>query len=219
MDVILFGNGKITEVAYNYLKIDTDYNVVAFCIHDEYLNENSKSFDNLPLIKFSEVEVLYPPDKYLFFAPFSGTNMNKLREKIYNQIKEKNYKFISYISSKANIFTQEIGENCFILEDNTIQFGVKIGNNCVIWSGNHIGHHSTIEDHVFLTSHIVISGSSLIGKYSYIGVNASLRDSLIVAPNTLIGMGSVMTKDSEEYGVYVGNPGKMIKKCDDSIKI
>lgn len=219
MKVILFGNGKISEVANFYLKKDTDYTVSAICIHNEYLNENSPTFDNLPLVGFNEVQEKYSPDDYYFFCPFSGTNMNKLREKIYNDAKQKGYKFISYISSKANIFTKDIGENCFILEDNTIQFGVKIGNNCVLWSGNHIGHHSTIEDHVFITSHVVISGSSFIGKYSYIGVNACLKDSIVIAPNTLIGMGSVMTKDTEEYGVYVGNPGKMLKKCDDTIKI
>ena len=46
----------------------------------------------------------------------------------------------------------------FYLEDNTIQPYTKIGDNCVLWSGNHIGHHSTIEDHSIITSHACISG-------------------------------------------------------------
>ena len=219
MKVIIFGNGNTAELALEYLKNDSPYTVVALCIHDNYLNENSKTFYNLPLVPFSNVEKIYPPSEYYFFAPYTGTKMNKLREKIYKEIKEKKYHFISYISSKATVLTKNIGENCFILEDNTIQYGVTIGNNCVLWSGNHIGHHSTIEDNVFITSHVVISGLSHIGKYSWIGVNSCLRDKIKIAPNTLIGMGSVMTKDTEEYGVYIGNPGKLLKKCDDNIDL
>jgi hypothetical protein len=47
------------------------------------------------------------------------SGLNKIRTRIYNEEKEKGYKFISYISSKATVLTKEIGENCFILEDNT----------------------------------------------------------------------------------------------------
>ncbi len=64
---------------------------------------------------------------------------------------------ISYVSSKATVFPgAPIGDNCFILEDNTIQPFTSIGNNVVLWSGNHIGHHSVIKDHVSFTSHVVL---------------------------------------------------------------
>ena len=56
------------------------------------------------------------------------------------------------------------GDNCFILENQNIQNGVKIGNNVTIWSGNHIGHNSLIDDHTYLSSHVVISGHCNIGK-------------------------------------------------------
>ncbi|WP_245213936.1 hypothetical protein [Rhodoferax sp. AJA081-3] len=63
----------------------------------------------------------------------------------------------------------EIGENCFILEDNTLQPFTKIGNNVILWSGNHIGHHGEIHDHVTFTSHVVMSGHCSIGPYSFLG--------------------------------------------------
>jgi hypothetical protein len=53
---------------------------------------------------------------------------------------------------------ENVQENAFILEDNTIQPFVRIGPNVTLWSGNHIGHHSTVEDHVFIASHVVVSG-------------------------------------------------------------
>ena len=48
-----------------------------------------------------------------------------------------------------------IGENTFIFEANVVQPGVTVGDNVVLWSGNHIGHDSVIEDHCFIASHAV----------------------------------------------------------------
>ena len=134
--------------------------------------------------------------------------MNQARETVYNNIKAKGYTLISYISSKATLFENEIGDNCFILENNTLQPFTKIGNNVVLWSGNHIGHHSVIKDHVTFTSHVVMSGHCVIGENSFLGVNATLRDGLNIAKGSLVAMAAAVTKDTEEWGVYIGNPAE-----------
>src|ERR1043165_1195159 len=108
----------------------------------------------------------------------SPRGMNRAREAIYEGIKTRGYRCISYVSSKATVCDNEIGENCFILEDNTIQPFTKIGNNVVLWSGNHIGHHGVIHDHVTFTSHVVMSGHCDIDRYTFLGVNATLRDGI-----------------------------------------
>lgn len=98
----------------------------------------------------------------------------------------------------------KIGENCFILEDNTIQPFVTIGNNVTLWSGNHIGHHSVISDHCFIASHVVVSGGVEIGERSFIGVNATLRDHIKIGECCVIGAGAIILADAEAEGVYVG---------------
>jgi len=215
MKVIIFGCGRISELAYYYLRDDSMYEVVAFTVHKEYMKD--VFFQNKPVIEFEKLEDFYDPNEYYMFAPISATKLNKLRESVYNEGKNKGYKFISYISSKSLCCTKNIGENCFILENNVIQYCVKIGNNCILWSGNHIGHHSEIEDNVFITSHVVISGMCKIKKYSYIGVNSTLKDGLTIAENTVIGMSSTVTKNTEEYNIYIGSPAKILKKCDDTL--
>ena len=215
MKVIIFGCGNISEMAYYYLRDDSMYEVVAFTVNSEYMSD--VFFMNKPVVEFENLEDFYNTEEYYLFAPISATNLNKLREKIYNEGKKKGYKFISYISSKALCYTKDIGENCFILENNVIQYRVKIGNSCILWSGNHIGHHSEIEDNVFITSHVVVSGMCKIKKYSYIGVNSTLKDNITIAENTVIGMSSTVTKNTEEYNIYMGTPAKIFKKCDDTL--
>jgi sugar O-acyltransferase (sialic acid O-acetyltransferase NeuD family) len=214
--VVLFGTGKISEVAYYYLLHDSNYDIVAFTVEQKYLTNETTKFGK-PVVPFEELEHLYPPAEYKLFAPFSGSGLNKIRERLYLNGKQRGYKFISYISSKANIFTEDIGENCFILENNTVQPYVKIGDNCILWSGNHIGHHSTIEDHVFITSHVVISGMCTIKKYSYLGVNSALKDNIILNEGTVIGMSASVTKNTEGNSIYIGLPAKLYKHCDDTI--
>ncbi len=206
--VIIFGIQDFASLAHFYLKRDTNHEVVAFSVHRQYLPATPE-FEGLPIVPFEEIEKVYPPSEYEFFAPMSHRKMNRLRAEIYQAIKAKGYRCISYISSKATVWMPEwIGENCFILEDNTIQPFVRIGNNVVLWSGNHLGHHGTIADHVLFTSHVVLSGHCHVGAYSFFGVNATLRDGLTIAEGSLIAMGAVVTKDTEPWGVYKGNPAK-----------
>jgi len=217
MKILLFGTGNVSEVAYYYLKQDTNHEIVSFVLEKDFITNDSKF--GLPIIAFEDILEKYDPKEYYLFAPCSGTHLNKYRERIYDTGKKMGYNFITYISSKANVYTNDIGENCFILEDNTIQPYTKIGNNCILWSGNHIGHHSIIEDHVFITSHVVISGMCLVKKYCYLGVNCSVRDNIVMEEGTVIGMTASVTKNTEGNSIYIGVPAKLFKKCDDTIKL
>jgi sugar O-acyltransferase (sialic acid O-acetyltransferase NeuD family) len=206
--VIIFGIEDFASLAHFYLKHDSDYDVIAFCLTKEYLTKDL-IFEGLPVVDFDKIETMYSPKEYLFFAPLSPRGMNKFRESIYNKIKEKGYKLISYVSSKVTLFPGvEIGDNCFILEDNTIQPYVEIGNNVILWSGNHIGHHSKLKDHIFFASHVVLSGHCAVEPYCFFGVNATIMDGICIAEGTLVGMGASITKDTEAYGVYGGRSSK-----------
>jgi len=175
---------------------------------------------NLPLIPFKDIEIVYPPSEYKMFIAIAYKNLNKLRAEKYRQAKEKGYSLITYIHSKSVISNNvEIGDNCFILENQTIQPFVKIGNNVIIWSGNHIGHHVTIKDHCFVTSHVVISGGVIIEPYCFIGVNSTIRDHIIIKEESLIGMGSIITKDTQKKGVYLGTPSKLFSEDSSKINI
>ena len=144
--VVIFGVKDTAELAHFYLTHDTEHDVVAFTVHQDYIEDSY--FKGLPVVAFENIENYYPSDKFKMFAPMTAKNMNRLRESVYDEVTRKGYEFVSYISSKATVYDESrIGKNCFILEDNTIQPFTSIGNNVVLWSGNHIGHHSNIGDH------------------------------------------------------------------------
>ncbi len=203
--VIIFGIHDFAELAHYYITHDSPYEVLGFTVHKKFIPQ-AKFFRGLPVVPFEEITSIYPPTEYRMFAPLSPSRMNRLRETVYSEIKSKGYKLINYISSKATFFDNAIGDNCFILEDNTIQPFTSIGNNVVIWSGNHIGHHGQIKDHVFFSSHVVLSGHCIVDPYCFFGVNSTIRDGLHIAEGSLIAMSASVIRDTEPWGVYKGSP-------------
>lgn len=202
--LVIFGSGDIAELAHYYFSTDSDYEVVAFTVDASYIKE--PRFHDLPIIAFEDVTQHYPPESNNFFVALSYSKLNAIRKEKFLAAKEKGYKLASFISSKATVLNDgKIGENCFILEDNTIQPFVRIGDNVTLWSGNHIGHHSIIHDHTFIASHAVISGGVEIGEQCFVGVNATFRDHIKVGDRCVIGAGVLLLGDAAPEGVYVGS--------------
>src|SRR5919204_1216403 len=142
-DVVVFGVGQWAELAHFYLTHDSPHDVVGFTVDGEYLDRDE--FRGQPVCAFEEIEDVHPVGDVSLLIPISFKRMNHVRADRYAAAKAKGYDLISYVSSKATTFPDfDCGENCFILEDNTIQPFVTIGDDVVMWSGNHIGHHSSI---------------------------------------------------------------------------
>lgn len=206
--VIIFGTGDISQIAHLYLLEADNYEVVAFTLDKDYIEEDM--FFNLPIVAFEEIEQHYHPEEFKLFIPLSYTKVNKLREQKFLEAKAKGYDFISYIHPKATVASNvRIGQNCFIFEDNTIQAFVTIEDNCILWSGNHIGHHSVIKSNCFIASHVVISGGCEIGENSFIGVNATLRDHIKIGKSNVIGAGALILADTEDNKVYMADATKV----------
>jgi sugar O-acyltransferase (sialic acid O-acetyltransferase NeuD family) len=218
MKLVLFGTGDIARLAHVYFSTDSAYEVVAFTVDREFCEADR--FRDLPLVPFDEVEQRYPPATHSMFIAVSYARMNGVRMEKYAEAKGKGYTLATYVSSRCTFLSEHaVGDNCFILEDNTIQPFVRIGNNVTLWSGNHIGHDAVIEDHCFLASHIVVSGRVRIGEACFIGVNATLRNAIAVAPRTLIGAGAVIMKDTAEGAVYLAPRPTVAEKRSDEITL
>lgn len=215
--VLIFGNGQNATWAHFYLTHDSPYEIVAFTVDKEYIKE--AQLLGLPVVPFENIELLYPPDKYKMFVPIGVSKLNKLRAEKYYQSKSKGYQLISYICSKNTRWGDtEIGDNCYIQEDNVIQQYVKIGNNVFISSGNHLAHHATIGDHCFISSHVVISGNVTIEPYCFLGVNSTIRDGITIARECVIGAGTVILKDTKEKEVYASRPPKLLPISSDRLR-
>lgn len=203
--LILFGDSAFAEIAYEYFTHDSEYEVVAFTVSREFLNKHT--LFGLPVIAYEDVESLYPPSVYEMHIALVYNSLNRVRRKFYLDAKAKGYLLANYVSKMSFIWHNvELGDNVFIFEDNTIQPFVKLGCNNVLWSGNHIGHHSVIGSHNFISSHVVVSGFCHIGDNNFFGVNTTMGNNLKVGFDCLIGSFVHIVKDVPDGALLRGLP-------------
>lgn len=211
----IFGAGEFADIAANYFSEENRYRLEGFVVDDELLASSGETLDGKPVHALSEVVKDFTTNGIKVFVAISASNMNKSRQKVYERLKALGASFATYISPKAYVSNRaSIGENVFIFEENVVQLGVTIGNNTVLWSGNHLGHQTKVASHVFFSSHVVVSGFCNVQNNCYFGVNSTLVDHLNIAEGTLVGAGSLILNDTESNSVYIGSPAKKIEGKD-----
>ena len=204
-NIVIIGAGETADIAYEYFTYDSDRRVIAFAVERAFRNEEQRH--GLPVIDLELLTVKFPPETHDVFVAVSYVQLNRLRERLFKQVKDLGYQCATYISSRAFVWrTASVGENCMIFENNVLQHGVRVEDNVILWSGNHVGHQSVICQSAYVASHAVISGFCEIGPRCFVGVNVTLADNIKVAEDCLIAAGAVVNRSTDAGGIYQGNP-------------
>ena len=207
--LIIFGLGKIADVAYHHIVRDREYQVVAFTCDAKWLPADTpdNTHYGLPVLPFEEIEQRYPPETVSMFVAIGYHELNALRAAKCEAAKAKGYNLISYISPRADHGPWlDVGENCLILDGVGIQPGVKIGNNVSLWNNVLIGHHSVIQDHCWLAAGATVGGVVTLGQRSFVGLNATIGGELSIGADSFLGAATLVLKSAPPRSVFIA-PG------------
>lgn len=205
--VVLFGTGKIAEVIDFYLQ-QNGYEVQAFCNEDAFIE--TPIFQDRPVVPLSKLKEKYPPTTHQLFTALGYKQHNDIRAKRAQELKNMGYSLLTFVDPQATYYEMALGENTFIFENNVIQPYTTIGNNVIVWSGNHIGHHSHIQDNTFISSQVVISGNCVIENNCFLGVNSTVADGVTIGAHSAVGAGAVVTKSIPPRSLVVPERSKVI---------
>jgi putative colanic acid biosynthesis acetyltransferase WcaB len=86
--------------------------------------------------------------------------------------------------------------------------GSIIGKYCVLRHNTTIGHKAAKNGG--------FTNCPVIGDYVDVGANVVIIGDVCIGSHVIIGAGSVVTKSLNGYGIYVGNPAKLLKKIDEN---
>lgn len=199
--LIIVGDSAFAEIAHEYFDVDSDYQVVGFAVEAAYLKRSE--LQGLPVVAFEDLERHFPAAEHDVFVATVYTQLNRLRTRLAQAAKARSYRLASFVSPRAFVWRNvKLGEHCFVFEHNTLQPFVTIGDNVVLWSGNHIGHHSVIEANCFIASHVVISGFCTVGANSFLGVNATLANNIKVGRDNWVGPNTAVMKDTPDGALF-----------------
>jgi hypothetical protein len=201
--LVIFGTGDIAELAHFYFS-RADRTVAAFTVDGAYVKE--PTFRGLPVVPFEEVQAC-PSARRV--RPVRGGELcqaecgaqgevpGRARHGVpAGQLRQRQGHRSSTKAASARTASSS--------RTTPSSPFATIGNNVTLWSGNHIGHHSTIADHCFLASHVVVSGGVEIGEQCFVGVNVTLRDHVRIGARCVLGAGALLLQDAEPEGVYMG---------------
>jgi acetyltransferase-like isoleucine patch superfamily enzyme len=126
-----------------------------------------------------------------------------------------------------------IGRGSFVHIGCKFQYGVKIGNRCIIgrdcilWGEICIANDVSItaECYLFSSSHYVDDQEFTayhkavhICDRAWLGVRAVIPPGITVGEGAVLGANSLATHDLEPFGIYGGTPAKLIKYRNREIK-
>lgn len=210
-DLVIFGAGKVADVLYAHMASTGDYNVAAFTCDPQFAPP-SGHFHDKPVLPFDDIEKHYPPDRYGMIIALGYHELNALRREKFEHAKRKGFRLASYVSPRAGTGDWlAMGENCIVLDNAVIEPGVRLGNNVVVWSGVLVGHHSTVEDHVWLAGQAVLGGSTKIGAGTFVGLGAIIGHEVELGERSFLGAGTVVTKCSGPKSVFVGKSTELYR--------
>ena len=211
-NLVIFGAGEFAQIAGEYFSYDSEFSVAAFAVDDDWLDQAKQEVGaSCPVISVEEANSELDRERTSAFVAIPATGLNSHRMAMVGRVRSMGFTLATYVSSRAFVWRNvELGDNCFIFENNVLQPFVKVGDGVIMWSGNHVGHRTVIEDFAFLTSHVVVSGYCRVGAQSFLGVNATINDGISIGPRCVIGAGSHVNRDTEEGRVYVGSPARAL---------
>ncbi len=135
------------------------------------------------------------------------------RYKIFTELSDREAKFPTIISPKANISHKaHIGNGNIIMHGVHINSGATVGSFNIINTQCNIEHDAYVGNFCHISTGAVVNGDCMVDDGVFIGSNAVILNQIRISRNIIIGAGSVVVEGLKEPGVYIGNPARFLKR-------
>ena len=206
--VIVYGTGGYGEIFYHEACLFGAIEIAAFTVDRLYMD--ASEFCGLPVIPFEDVKMVYPPEAYEMMVLTSPKRI-RTRKEMYLKAKALGYNLANYVSPRAIIEPGvQMGDNNIIFADAFIGHHTVLGNDNIIRQKVYLGHQSEMMDHNIIVAGCTLGGCSRIGNLSFFGLGMVGRDKVKYGDEVFVGLGSVVTKDVEDYATVIGCPAKAV---------
>ena len=136
-----------------------------------------------------------------------------LRIKLYNKVKDAGGHLATIVSPTAYVARDtSIGEGTIIMHKAIVCVGSKIGRNCIINTMADVDHCAVIGDFSHLSANVLVAGDAKVGERCFCGIGSVISSGVSVASDVILGAGTLVVKDINEPGVYVGHPSHKLLK-------
>jgi sugar O-acyltransferase (sialic acid O-acetyltransferase NeuD family) len=204
----IIGSGHLGQQIAHYAISDNHYEKVVF--FDDFSTETAiNGFEILGNSDAVEVEF----KKLSFDEIIIGIGYKHLavRKQLFERFKDK-IPFGTIIHSTTWVDTTAvIKEGCVIYPCCCIDAHAVVDYNTILNISCSVAHDTHIGKHCFLSPRVALAGFIIVEEMCILGINATIIDNINIVSKTQIGGGSVVIKNIEQSGLYVGNPTRFIR--------
>jgi len=189
-DILIIGGGGHCKSVIDVIESTGKYKIYGIIDVKEKVGQKVLGYE---IIGTEEDLEKYRNDVELAFIAIGFINSVELRIKIYNKLKQLNFKLPVIISPLAYVSKHSfIEEGTVVMHYAVINAGAKIGKNCIINTKALIEHDAIIEDFCHISTGAIINGGVIVGKYSFVGSNATTKQYIKIMENSFIKAGTVV---------------------------
>ncbi len=211
-EIIVYGLNSLSKELIKFIQFEKK-NVIKYIVLDrKYITYNH--YEDIKIIAYEDLKKIYENNQEILIT-FGYSNMNKLKKSKYEQCKNDGYKIHTYISEKAMVYTDNIGEGNIIMPNVVVSNGVILNKCNIIYPSVVIGHDCNIGSFNFIASSVTILGKAIIGDRCFLGGNSTILDAKKVADATLVGAGAILSQDTEDEQVILPEKSKILNKKSD----
>ena len=210
--VIVGAQGSGKDVLWTIMdinKISNTFDVIGFLDDDKKLH--GKKINGYPIL--GGINWLSNKKKIGCVVAIGDS---KIRERVVKKLKNFNVSFPSIIH--PSVIMSEfvtVGKGTIICAGGIISPYSEIGNFVFINLRSLIAHNCKIKDFVSINPGVNVNGYTIIEKGAYIASGVTIKDVIKIGKWSVIGIGGVIGNDVKPYSLYLGNPGRLIRKIKD----
>lgn len=207
--IAIIGAGHLGQQIVHHIHNDCDDKVVAF--FDEF-QETDSFINGIPVLGgIADVIEVFVEKKFDAVLIAIGYKHLDAKKHIFETLIGK-VPFYTFIHSSAAVdLSAKIGEGCVIYPRCVIDQNVILEENILMNISGSIAHDSLVKKHTFLSPNIAIAGFVEVGEQCIVGINSTIIDNIKIVANTQLGGGTVVIKNINKKGLYVGNPARFIR--------
>ncbi|WP_310604082.1 acetyltransferase [Anaerosporobacter sp.] len=205
--IIIIGNSSYSDTIRYYIEEDASREVVAYAAEEKYITEDTRN--GLPVVNIDNLIEMYNSEEYSVIMGIGYTDMNSIRERLYNKCLGMGYDIENYIHSTA-----VISKNAIIGRGNIFLENAIVGPNCVIGNGNIffissvLAHDDIIGDFNFLSVNVSVAGFVNISDSCFLGISSTVKNNINIPSSVLLGANAYLSQQVKEGQVIV--PSKSI---------
>ena len=147
-----------------------------------------------------------------FFITMGHIKSPGFRIKMFDYLKSLGLEIPVIISPNAHVSSRsKIGEGTIVMHNVLVNSEAETGVNCILNTGCLVEHETYIGDHCHISTRAVLNGQCKVGSRCFIGSSTVLGNNIRINDDILVSAGSLVLKDLERPGTYIGNPLRKIR--------